>query len=452
MILSFLTSTAIVTSASGRSSLAGPKHLVVDISAHGLGHVAQVAAVINQLQQTHNDDGREENVVSTPIRLTIRSAKHVEQTLRERIIHQPFDFIPYHTDNGMIMYDALRVDAVKTVDWYRRFHSSATASYKDRITMAAQDLSSLEPDLVFANIPYTSLDAASAIGVPCMAMCSLNWADVFQSYCCSSFPEEAEAGRNNLVPPDANNRIHSDMLCAYQKAQMFLQPDPSMPMKSLDNTVPISTLALSGKPQKELLRDLTIKMLDGVGRDTNNKRRLLSKDSSRFVLVATGGLIVQNFPLEQWPKLDGVYWVFPDALLNNAAAFIASSHRRHDFIPQSTFHHRMKYIDLLASCDLIITKTGYGTQTEAVVNQIPTICVCRHDWPEHAYLADWHERNGEVAFVNWTDVGTPAFAVVVIDMLGKTRWTKERVVPTGAMEAADMIRRNLYPYSERIKS
>lgn len=110
------------------------------------------------------------------------------------------------------------------------------------------------------------------------------------------------------------------------------------------------------------------------------------------MLVALGG-IGMKYPLAQWPRLDKVCWIFPDQALNLP---------RDDFFPQSRFG--LDYVDLLSSCDLALTKTGYGTQTEAVVNQIPALCVRRDGWPEPPYLFDWLRQHGEVVFIRWEAV------------------------------------------------
>jgi hypothetical protein len=134
-------------------------HLLVDISAHGFGHVAQTSAVINALDV----DG---------LRLTVRSVAP-EEVLRRRI-RRPFERLPYRQDNGMSMHDALRVDAQASLAWHRALH----ADFSGRTAEAARELERLAPDLVLSNIPYLSLEAAAACGIPAMAMCSLNWADV----------------------------------------------------------------------------------------------------------------------------------------------------------------------------------------------------------------------------------------------------------------------------------
>lgn len=355
------------------------KHLLVDISAHGFGHVAQTSAVLNALD-------------CADIRLTIRS-RTPENVLRRRIL-QPFTLIPYQQDNGMVMHDALRADVVASLRWYGEFH----ADYARRKAQAACELEGFKPDLLFANVPYLSLDAAGEVGIPAIAMCSLNWADVFHAYC---------AGL-----PGAG-KIHGEILHAYTQAEIFLQPAPSMNMHPALRSKAIAPIASLGKRQKALLREKA-----GLA------------DSARFVLVALGGFGVE-YRLENWPRLPGVYWIFPDTAL---------ALRRDDFLPESLFG--LGYVDLLASSDAIITKTGYGTQTEAVVNQVPTLCIRRPEWPEEPNLPDWHEQQGEVAFTDWWEIQAGNFGRKITVLL-ETQWGKPTVASTGASEAAAVLQARL---------
>jgi hypothetical protein len=270
------------------NSEAPAMHVVVDISAHGFGHVAQSSAVINALHHHATNKGGD-------FHLTVRSCAD-EATLRERIC-RPFDLIPYRQDQGMIMHDAMRVDTEATMDWYRDFH----ANYNRKKSHAATDLERLRPDVLFSDVPYLGLDAANLAGVPAVAMCSLNWADIFLSYC-SGYKGSA--------------KIHDEIVEAYNTANTFLQP---------------------------------------------------------------------------------------------------------------------------ASCSLVVTKTGYGTQTESVLNLVPSICIERLDWPEHKYLRRWHEEHGEVEFIDLMDMGSSKqFESMVTDLLTKP-WSKDSIQATGDQEAADIL-------------
>ncbi|GAX28215.1 hypothetical protein FisN_41Lh009 [Fistulifera solaris] len=323
------------------------KHLVVDISAHGFGHVAQTAAVLNALPEIDQ--------------LTIRTRAANEKTLRERF-HRPFRLLEADLDKGMIMHDALTVDVEATMDWYR------------------------------------DLDAAAMLGIPNVGLCSLNWADIFLSYC------QNEKG---------SAEIHNQMIHAYQQCDLFLQPTPCMPMEFIPMRKAIAPVAQVG--QKRPLQSL------------------VKKDAARFVLVGVGGVALDGFPLHQWPRKKNVYWIWPDTVLQKAT-------KRPDFLAQSSLEQHMSYIDLLASCDLVITKTGYGTQTEAVVNQVPAICINRPDWPEHDYLQEWHNEHGQVLFCDWSDLVSTI--VGNGNSLLECEWNKPLVFPSGAQEAADILQRD----------
>lgn len=351
------------------------KHLVVDISAHGFGHIAQTAAVLNALD-------------CTDLRLTLRSSA-TENVLRERIRH-PFTLIPHQQDAGMLMHDALRVDVAASMQWYEHFH----ATYAARKTQAARELAQLQPDLLFANVPYLSLEAAGASGVPAIALCSLNWADVFHTYC------------GHL--PGAG-KIREEILHAYTQAEVFLQPIPSMDMHPALRTQAIAPIAARGKRTPAWLQE-----------------KAGMPDHTRFVLVALGGLGI-DYPLVNWPRLPGVCWIFPDAALTQP---------RPDFIPTSRFG--LDYVDLLASCEALITKTGYGTQTEAVVNQIPTLCISRDAWPEEPNIPLWHAQHGAFILTDWQAIQRGAFAQQIMALL-EMSWGKPLVFPTGAQEAATQL-------------
>lgn len=352
------------------------KHLVVDISAHGFGHIAQTSAVLNALDPEQYS-------------ITVRSVASAD-VLKQRI-KPDFQHIHFQQDSGLVMHDALRVDVDKSFKWYQQFH----ANYEDRINEAAQQLENLKPDLLFCNIPYLSLEAAHKASIPSAALCSLNWADIFYPYCQHFFGAD---------------KIYDEILSAYQKADVFLQPTPTMPMSELSNTQSISPIIPKGNK-----RDL---------------QALTNRSTAKFVLVALGGIGI-DYPLEQWPCIEDVIWVFPDQALHQ---------HRADFLPQSNFD--MPYVDLLSSCDVVLTKTGYGTQTEAVMNQVPALCLARADWPEEPYLFAWHQKHGEIDFIEWSQIEDGFFSKEIEKLLNQP-WAKNKIVAAGAKEAAEIISHKL---------
>lgn len=295
----------------------------------------------------------------------------------------------------MSMHDAMRVDAQASLRWHRDFHDG----YEARVARAAVDLEQLKPDLLLSNIPYLSLEASAACGLPAVAVCSLNWADVFRPYC--------------IGMPGAAG-IVDQMVQAYARADVFLQPAPSMDMHAALRTRPIGPIAARGSRQPDRLRAAA-----GVPDDT------------RFVLMALGGLGTR-YPMDRWPRMPGVCWIFPPG--------VPEAMRRDDCFVETDFG--LDYVDLLASCDVVMTKTGYGTQTEAVVNQVPVLCIQRPDWPEEPFLPDWHQQHGEVRFVSRSRWEQGQFVPELRELLDST-WDKPAVQPSGAAEAAAELRLRL---------
>ncbi|RIX48499.1 MAG: hypothetical protein D3M94_06350 [Rhodocyclales bacterium GT-UBC] len=295
-------------------------HLFVDISSHGFGHLAITAPVLNALA------GR-----LPGLRLSIRSALPPAQ-LHQRI-GVPFELIAGCSDFGYRMIDATRIDRAASAAAYRQAH----ADWPGSIAAEAAFLERLQPDLVLTNVSYLPLAAASALGIPCLSLCSLNWAELFEHF----FGAEPWAAT-----------IHQEILAAYRSASAFLRITPGMPMTALDNLQAIGPISQHGQHH-----DL------GLGGD-------------KAVLVVMGG-IDHPLPVDNWPAVPGIRWI-----VDGRFPF-----RHPSAMPHTAF--ALTFTDLLASVDAVITKPGYGMFTEAAANGIPVLYQRREDWPEQDCLIAW---------------------------------------------------------------
>lgn len=350
-------------------------HLAVAISAHGFGHGAQTTAVLAALRARLPD-----------VRLTLLTGLPGE-FLRDRIPGD-FDLVDWRGDFGMQMRSALDVDLARSAADYAAFH----ASWESRVDATARLLETLAPDLLFANIPYLPLAAAARIGLPSVALCSLNWAVIYRHY----FAEHPGAPA-----------ILAAMEGAYNSAQTFLCPAPSMAMPELRNVRHIGPLARMGRSVRaELCARLNI------------------SESQRLVLIAPGGIALR-LPLEDWPEDAGITWIVPSAW----------NVRRHDMRGFDALG--IGFTDVLASVDALLGKLGYGTVAECACNGTPMLYVPRPDWPEERFLAEWLHAHGRCAPI-------PREAVLcgdlreVLEML----WAQPAPhppLPTGAADAAAVI-------------
>lgn len=306
--------------------------LLVDISAHGYGHIAQTAPVVNALARR-----------VPGLRVTVRSAAPAE-VLRPRF-QCAFEHLPVALDFGMKMVNAVEVQVEESAAAYRTYH----AGWEAKVQREAAQLRALRPDLVLANVPYISLAAAHAAGIPAVAMCCLNWADIYHHYCASA--------------PEADD-IRAQILAAYAQAEVFLKVQPAMPMPDLRNTRLIGPIAEVGRNRRAEI-----------------DARLGLAKGDKLVLVAMGGM-AYRLPVEGWPRIPGVRWLIP------AGWHVA----RPDMMAFEALD--LSFSDVFASVDAVLTKPGYGAFAEAACAGVPALYVSRGDWPEQRYLVAWLEQHG----------------------------------------------------------
>jgi hypothetical protein len=314
------------------------KNVVVYISGHGYGHAAQIFPVINRL--TSERPG---------VQLTVYST--LPRNFLEAGLHCRFNHLDAAADFGMDMFDAIRVDAERSYISYCRFHDNWDAAVKQE----ARLLKSLDPDLVISDVAYRVLIGAAHCGVPALAICSLNWADIFQHYCGT----QSEA-----------DRIVRQIRAAYNSADLFVRLAPAMPMDWLETTRNAGPVASLGVNRAE-----TIRQHFGCG------------DSVKLVLLSLGG-IRTRLPVEQWQQSGQYRWIVPDNWQCDHPDVVTPGQLG------------MRFVDVLRSCDTLVTKPGYGSFTEAACNGVPVVYAPRGDWPEEPVLVDWLERHGRCAAVD----------------------------------------------------
>ncbi|MCF8178466.1 MAG: hypothetical protein K9J74_08155 [Sulfuritalea sp.] len=301
-------------------------HLLVDITAHGLGHLAQTAPVLNALAEQ-----------LPALRLTVRSALPRERLARR--IRAPFTHLPESRDFGYVMFNAVDIDLIASAQRYREFH----IDWPQRVSAETEWLREHRIDALLSNVAYLPLAAAADASIAAAGLCSLNWADMFAHYF------KAEAWMET---------IHQQMLAAYNAGRGFLRVTPGLPMESVKHCV-VSPIAQIGQ------------------RDRRRIAQLLKLDESeRWVLLAMGGMEFR-LPVEGWPQTPGFNWLLPGEW----------AVQRDDV--RSFDVDGLSFGDLLASVDAVVTKPGYGTFVEAACSGTPILYLQRDDWPETPYFAAW---------------------------------------------------------------
>ncbi|MCM8594069.1 hypothetical protein [Accumulibacter sp.] len=350
-------------------------HLFVDISAHGFGHLAQAAPVLNTLSKR-----------LPSLRISVRSGLPAERLATR--ISAGFVHIAGTTDFGYVMHDATRVDLAASARAYREQH----ADWDARVEREARFLGAQRPTLVLTDVAYLPLAGAQRAGIPSVAMCSLNWAELFAHF----------YGRESWAPV-----IHRQMHAAYDGAERFLRLTPGMAMADLTKVQEVGPVAALGTDRRSEIAG-----------------RLGSARDERLVLVAFGG-IDKPLPVADWPAAPGIRWLIPEAWkIRHARA--------------STIEGlQLSMLDLLGSVDAVIAKPGYGTFAEAACNGTPLLYLRRENWPEQDCLIDWLQRNDRCAEIGEEDLYAGRL-VAALDRL----WRQAPPPvphPSGAIEAAETL-------------
>lgn len=355
--------------------MSAARHLVVDISPHGLGHAAMTLPVLAAL--VRHQPG---------LRLTVRSAAP-QDWLRSQL-PPGTRLLPAAGDLGMAMHHALGVDVPASLCWYRTMF----AHWERHLRDATAALEAIEADALLSNVGFLPLAAAARAGIPAAAFCCLNWADLYEHYAGARGDDAA---------------LVSQLRAIYAGADVFLAPEPSMPMAWLPNRVAAPPVARLGRDRRQELRQRL-----GAGAD------------DQVVLLSLGGVA---FPLDvsAWPPLKGVKVV--------AGMPVTGTHP--GVYPAAGLD--LPWIDLLASCDAVLTKLGYGTVTEAACNGIPVLHVPRGGWPEEPNLLEWLQRHGRCRSLSRETLVRGGFGGFLHDVLRQPAPPRPR--PDGVEQVAKSL-------------
>lgn len=351
--------------------------LLIYISGHGYGHLAQVAPVLNRLKQLLP---HLEIIVKTVV---------PQESLQARIDSR-FRYIPEACDFGMVMASALDVVAEESMQAYIEFH----ADWDAKIALEARKIAEISPGLILSDVAYLPLAAAARAGSPSVAMCSLNWADILRHYC------ENMTGVKEIL-----QQIEQ----AYLQSQAFLRLSPAMPMQWLTNRMTIGPVAQPGKNRRAEI----------------NQKLGLNSDV-KLVLVSMGG-VAMRLPIGNWPGLPGVVWLVQADWLEGVA--------RQDMLALESL--AMGFPDIFASCDLMLTKPGYGTFVEAACNGVPVLYVERDGWPEQPCLIEWLNGCGCSLKLDAVQAKTGNFQKELQYLLSQPK--PESIMPTGVDQAVSYL-------------
>jgi len=355
--------------------------IMIDISGHGLGHLAQISPLVHEFRSRDRE-----------VRFFVQS-KFDHSTL-SRFLGEPIERASDTQDLGLVMLGPSTVDVERSYNEYAGLHSR----FDGVVDLQAHRLKDCGTELLISDISYVSLAGAARAGIPAYAVCSLHWGEVVRQY----FGEREQVAG-----------ILAEIMDAYNGAARFFVPCPRQSVPDVERQTHVGLMARHwAKPTKA-------EILARAG-----------MTGSRYLgLIGFGG-IPHGLPALALPRMANWAWIIPDALIGQV-----ETQNRGDIAPLGRLGS-IDYLDILASCDLVLTKTGYSTFAECVTYGVPCLFLSRPDWPEAPEI----ER--------FMEVGGYGLPLSLRELTGR-RWfgkaerlladRRPAVKPTGHVEIADRI-------------
>ena len=315
-------------------------HVAFYITGHGFGHATRMGAVATALAaQVYG------------LRLTVAS------TTPQWLIHLSF---PPGTarrvralDVGVVQHDSIRLDQAATLQAYGRLLEALPRLIQEEVEWLRRDA----VDLVVADIPPAAFPIARAAGVPGVGITNFTWDWIYAEYV------RAHPAFAHLV-----DRIRE----AYAEGDCLLRLPFHGPCNAFRR---IRDLPLIARPAQ---------------RSRDEARAILGLDASRpVVLLSFGGFEIRGIDLERVESLDDYLFLTtqppPRPLRNVRLVQLANG---------------LRYPDLVAQADAVITKPGYGIVSECLANRTPMLYTSRGEFAEYGPLVAGLERYAVSAFLS----------------------------------------------------
>lgn len=310
--------------------------LVAYVTSHGFGHLNRSVSVLNHVP----DD----------VPLVIRSDPSLVPHWRERLT-RPADFEEHVSDAGAVNPpgNSADTDPVASIDRAAAVHADAVG----RLDAEADRIREAGASAVLCDIPPLPLVAASRAKVPGFLLANFTWADIYRPYV-----REGNRGDRELV---------SELRRAYRHATAVFRASPALPMRWLPGQVGVGLVCKTGKRRGDELRQTL-----GLGPST----KLAYMYLGRYGQYGMG-----------WDRLaelerEGLHFVG----FHPAPVKVGNLH----VVPAEEWTGA----DLAASCDVMVTKAGYGTVSEAIASGTPMVYPARTNFAEYRALAEGLELWG----------------------------------------------------------
>jgi L-arabinokinase len=340
------------------------KPIAYYITAHGYGHGTRSCDVLRALYRLYPE---QPVIVTTDLPRDFLNSRLKDCT---NITFRCGAF-----DVGLIQKDSLQSDLSRTLEKLEALYAREEELIEqEQCFIAKNDVAA-----VAADIPAIPLAAAQRAGIPNIAIGNFSWDWIYEAYVPQNPRWEFFAGKFRSV---------------YEKTDLLLRLPFAPPMEQFRNRKDIPLLASPGMSRKrEILNSKP---------EARNKSKKSDSAFENSKIVSDFGIRASDIP----PKADKPWVLLSFTSLDlsfQALENIRTMSGAYEFfcVQPMTFpgscirsvdRHQVCFADILASCDIVISKPGFGLVSECIVNRKPLIYADRGDFAEYPYLVEGIEK------------------------------------------------------------
>jgi len=305
--------------------------VVFYVSSHGFGHAVREAVVLEAFRRLAPD---------VEIEVRTEAADWIFPS-GVRVVRRGLDI-------GVVQPESFRLEPRETLVRY----AALAAREGELIEREATELHRAGVGLVVADIPSAAFAVARRAGVPSVGIGNFCWDWIYEPWV-----DDAPEYRPLL----------DHLRAQHAQADLLLRLPLHADMSCFPCIVDIPLIARRGSADRAATR-----------------RRLGLPLETPLVLLSFGGFPFGGLDDAGLGRIGDYAFVLtdPDAVVDGARNVFQ--------LPR----HGYAYVDLLAACDAVVTKPGYGIVADCLANQTPMLYASRGPFREEAVLIDSLERLG----------------------------------------------------------
>lgn len=294
------------------------------ISGHGYGHAVRSGQLIRRLKEARPD-------------LQFHVRTEAPYWLLQDLPF-PVSYEKRPVDVGIAQKDSLEMSVEETLHACRNLHERLPVLMEEELAFIKQE----GIRLILGDIPPLCFEIASRAAIPSVAIGNFTWTWIYRAYL-SGFP--------SLLP------LIREMEGFYRKANLALSLPFSCDMEIFSQRQPIPLIS-------------RISTLDKV----EARKRFALPAGAVIVLISFGGFGLERISWEKLQRLKDFFFVTTGSVVGKGENFLV--------LPEALPH----YEDLVRAVDIVVSKPGYGIDSDIIGHRVPLLYTSRGDFPEYPFL------------------------------------------------------------------